>query len=155
MTPLRRIQSAEQNMGDIKSIMEPLPTQTPEQVETTELMLAHTASEVIGQETVGVSPVDPKRGHLPSQTHAPPDALMEVTSSMPASLPPLTPSSQTSLGPMASCPEGIPENILCPICQDPRCQGEQEHDIRFLSCEGAMHRLDTCPVNVKNWQPVI
>ena len=155
MTPLRRIQSAEQNMEDIESIMEPLPTQTPEQDETMELVPAGAASEVTGLETVEVMPVNPERMHSPSQAHAPQDALTEVTSSIPASLPPLIPASQTSIGPMAPHPEGMPESILCPICQDPVCQGEQEHDIHCLSCRGVMHRIDICPMNAINLQSII
>ena len=90
MTPLR-IQSAEQNMEDIESIMEPLPTQTSEESGTMDLTLACAASEITGQETVEVVPVDPERVHLPSQTCASQDALMEVTSSIPASLHPSCP----------------------------------------------------------------
>ena len=155
MTPLRRIQSAEQNLEDIESIMELYPTQTPEHGEMMREVATCAASKVTGQETVEIVPVDPKRTHLPPQAHAPQDALTEVTSSIPPSLPHLAPTSQTNLGPTAPCPEGIPRGNLCPICQDPGCQGEQECDVHCLSCRGAMHRLDTCPANALSWPSVV
>ena len=52
MTPLRKIQSAEQNKEDIESIVEPYQTQTPEQGEMMREVPAHAASEVTSQDTV-------------------------------------------------------------------------------------------------------
>ena len=65
MTPLRRIQSAKQNMEDIESIIEPYPTQTQEQGEMMREVLTCTASEDSGQETEEVVPLDPEGAHLP------------------------------------------------------------------------------------------
>ena len=78
-----------------------------------------------------------------------------MTSSIPASLPPFTPTSQTSLGPTAPHLEVILGGNLCPVCQDPRCQGEQEHDNHCLSYGGAMHQHDTCQANAISWPSVV
>ena len=98
-------------------------------------------------ETMEALSRDPERGHIPTWTTAPPDMATEVTTSIPASLPPLVPPSCLELGPIVQHPGGATRDTICSICKDPNCQGEQEHNIHYLSCGGAMHRHDSCPAN--------
>ena len=84
-------------------------------------------------ETMEASSGDPERGHIPTRTTAPPDTAMEVTTSIPASLPPLVPPSCSELGQIVQHPGGATRDTICSICEDPYCQGEQkQHPLLVL-----------------------
>ena len=132
-------------MENIESIMEPYPTGLQSKVRLWNWCQLMQHERALVQETVEVVPVDPERVHLPSQACAPQDALTEVTSSMPASLPPLAPALQTSLGPMAPCLAYLEVSYALSV----RTPGVREKNMTFIVYP------DTYLANAVCWQSVI
>ena len=148
MNPLRRIQSAKQNIEDIESFVGPHPTQSREQGEVRGGISTHARPNEAGQDQAETTLLEINNTLPLSQRHDQQQTLTKITSTIPASMPPLAPTLQTNMGQTVT-PLGEIDDNLCSICWNPECQGVQEHYRHCFSSGGEVHWQDACPVGTR------